>query len=45
MAAVIASAVVPTMIAGMAFLPSHLLPQVGETEGAEGEGSGLPEEG
>ena len=44
-AAVIASAVVPTLIAGKAFLPKHLLPKL-ETRGRKGrKESGLSEEG
>jgi Kef-type K+ transport system membrane component KefB len=42
--AVIASAVVPTLIAGMAFLPKHLLPKSTEREPAFQE-NGLNEEG
>ena len=41
---VIASAVVPTLIAGLAFLPKHLLPQQERLETTDGE-DGLPEEG
>ncbi|MCU0600796.1 MAG: NAD(P)-binding protein, partial [Desulfobacterales bacterium] len=46
-AAVIASAVVPTLIAGIAFLPKHLLPQPAASgkEAVEENGSGLSEEG
>jgi Kef-type K+ transport system membrane component KefB len=46
-AAVIASAVVPTLIAGIAFLPKHLLPQPAAPgkEAVEENGSGLSEEG
>jgi len=46
-AAVIASAVVPTLIAGAAFLPRHLLPEASPSDGRtgrRGEG-GLAEEG
>ncbi len=45
-AAVIASAVVPTLIAGIAFLPKHLLIQpVTAEEALQENGSGLGEEG
>jgi Kef-type K+ transport system membrane component KefB len=44
-ATVIASAVVPTLIAGLAFLPQHLLPKVEKQVGAESQGNGLGEEG
>jgi glutathione-regulated potassium-efflux system ancillary protein KefC len=44
-ATVIASAVVPTLIAGLAFLPQHLLPKVGKQVGAESQENGLSEEG
>ena len=43
-ATVIASAVVPTLIAGLFFLPAHLLPKIEERK-AEPEGDGLGEEG
>jgi glutathione-regulated potassium-efflux system ancillary protein KefC len=46
-AAVIASAVIPTLIAGIAFFPKHLLPQpvaLGE-EDLQENGNGLSEEG
>ncbi len=43
-ATVIASAVVPTLIAGLFFLPAHLLPVPGERR-AELEGDGLGDEG
>ncbi len=43
-ATVIASAVVPTLIAGLFFLPAHLLPAPGERK-AELEGDGLGDEG
>jgi glutathione-regulated potassium-efflux system ancillary protein KefC len=46
-AAVIASAVIPTLVAGIAFLPKHLLPQpvtLGE-EAIQENGDGLSEEG
>ena len=43
-AAVIASAVVPTLIAGMAFLPKHLLPKSTERE-PDFQENGLNEEG
>jgi hypothetical protein len=33
-AAVIASAVIPTLIANMAFMPKHLLPEAAPVEGA-----------
>ena len=42
-ATVIASAVVPTLIAGLAFLPKHLLPAV--VERVESEGDSLGDEG
>lgn len=44
-AAVIASAVVPTLIAGMAFLPEHLLPPKGERPKAPPHENGISEEG
>jgi Kef-type K+ transport system membrane component KefB len=44
-AVVIASAVVPTLIAGLAFLPKHLLPASVEPVEARPEGDGLDEEG
>lgn len=44
-AAVIASAVVPTVIAGMAFLPVHLLPRSDERQSVAAQGNGLSEEG
>ncbi len=44
-AAVIASAVVPTLIAGLAFLPQHLLPQPGEKGDEESQENGAGEEG
>jgi len=44
-AAVIASAVVPTLIAGLAFLPRHLLPKQDKANGAEPEENGVNEEG
>jgi len=43
-ATVIASAVVPTLIAGLAFFPKHLLPQKEILDTTAGE-HGLPEEG
>jgi hypothetical protein len=44
-AAVIASAVVPTLIAGLAFLPQHLLPHPGEKGDEESQENGAGEEG
>ena len=44
-AVVIASAVIPTLIAGFAFLPAHLLPAPGKPTEAELEGDGLGDEG
>jgi len=44
-AVVIASAVVPTLIAGLAFLPRHLLPRPERRMKAEVGGKGLSEEG
>ena len=44
-ATVITSAVVPTLIAGLAFLPKHLLPKAESQAGAESQGNGLGEEG
>jgi Kef-type K+ transport system membrane component KefB len=44
-AAVIASAVVPTVIAGVAFLPRHLLPEPGRHLRAKPRVNGLSEEG
>jgi len=44
-AVVIASAVIPTLIAGLAFLPRHLLPQPDKQLGAEPREIGLSEEG
>jgi Kef-type K+ transport system membrane component KefB len=44
-AVVIASAVVPTMIAGLAFLPRHLLPEPGTKTKAMPQGEGADEEG
>jgi Kef-type K+ transport system membrane component KefB len=44
-AVVIASAVIPTLIAGLAFLPAHLLPALGRPTEAELEGDGLGDEG
>jgi Kef-type K+ transport system membrane component KefB len=44
-AVVIASAVVPTLIAGLAFLPKHLLPASVEPMGDEPEGESLSDEG
>lgn len=44
-AAVIASAVVPTLIAGAAFLPHHLLPEKGKPERLDAEIEDLGEEG
>lgn len=44
-AAVIASAVVPTLIAGMAFLPKHLLPEKQVETGLEPQEEGLGDEG
>jgi Kef-type K+ transport system membrane component KefB len=44
-AAVIASAVVPTVIAGVAFLPRHLLPEPGRHVRAQPRVNGLSEEG
>lgn len=44
-AAVIASAVVPTLIAGIAFVPRHLLPQAGHPEKASRHINGLSDEG
>jgi glutathione-regulated potassium-efflux system ancillary protein KefC len=43
-ATVIASAVVPTLIAGLFFLPTHLLSKPGELK-TEVEGDGLGDEG
>jgi hypothetical protein len=44
-AAVIASAVVPTLIAGLAFLPSHLLPSTEQRGRAVRRINGLSDEG
>jgi hypothetical protein len=44
-AAVIASAVVPTVIAGVAFLPRHLLPEPDRHLRAQPRVNGLSEEG
>ena len=44
-AAVIASAVVPTVIAGVAFLPQHLLPEPDKHLRAKPRVNGLSEEG
>ena len=44
-AAVIASAVVPTIIAGVAFLPAHLLPDAGSSGKAPRRINGLSDEG
>jgi len=44
-AVVIASAVVPTIIAGMAFMPRHLLPEAAENEREAPEQVGLGDEG
>jgi len=44
-AAVIASAVVPTLIAGMVFVPTHLLPQAGHPEKTTRHSNGLSDEG
>lgn len=44
-AAVIASAVVPTLIAGMAFVPRHLLPATGHPEKTTRHINGLSDEG
>jgi glutathione-regulated potassium-efflux system ancillary protein KefC len=44
-AAVIASAVVPTLIAGIAFLPQHLLPRPDKQENVESPENGVNEEG
>jgi len=44
-AVVISSAVVPTVIAGIAFLPHHLLPKAGTKEDAAAREDGLNEEG
>jgi len=44
-AAVIASAVVPTLIAGIVFLPRHLLPKAEPRPGEERAEEGLSEEG
>lgn len=44
-AVVIASAVVPTLIAGAAFLPRHLLPESAARMGALPQAEGLDEEG
>jgi Kef-type K+ transport system membrane component KefB len=44
-AAVIASAVVPTLIAGMAFVPRHLLPVTAHPEKATRHINGLSDEG
>jgi len=44
-AAVIASAVIPTMIAGMAFLPKHLLPKHPKHPVVKSESGDLSEEG
>ena len=43
--AVIASAVIPTLIAGIAFMPKHLLPAADASIPAEAEASDLSEEG
>ena len=44
-AAVIASAVVPTLIAGLAFVPTHLLPKTDHAEKAVRRINGLSDEG
>jgi glutathione-regulated potassium-efflux system ancillary protein KefC len=44
-AAVIASAVVPTLIAGLAFLPQHLLPKGDKQNCVESQENGVGEEG
>jgi glutathione-regulated potassium-efflux system ancillary protein KefC len=44
-AAVIASAVVPTLIAGLAFLPQHLLPKPAKQDSGEKQENGLSDEG
>lgn len=44
-AAVIASAVVPTLIAGIYFVPGHLLPAIGHPEKATRHINGLSDEG
>jgi Kef-type K+ transport system membrane component KefB len=44
-AAVIASAVVPTLIAGLAFLPQHLLPKPVNQDNEERQENGLSDEG
>jgi Kef-type K+ transport system membrane component KefB len=44
-AVVIGSAVVPTLIAGLAFLPKHLLPAPVEPTGGQPEGDSLGDEG
>jgi Kef-type K+ transport system membrane component KefB len=44
-AVVIGSAVIPTLIAGLAFLPGHLLPAPGKPTEAELEREGLGDEG
>jgi len=44
-AVVIASAVVPTLIAGLAFLPAHLLPQKETQAGESSQENGLGGEG
>jgi len=44
-AAVIASAVVPTLIAGLAFVPTHLLPKADHPEKAARRINGLSDEG
>jgi len=44
-AVVIASAVIPTLIAGFAFLPKHLLPKPEEVEKPSKRESGLGAEG
>jgi fructose-specific phosphotransferase system IIC component len=44
-AAVIASAVVPTLIAGLAFLPQHLLSKPAKQNSVESQENGMSEEG
>ena len=44
-AVVIASAVIPTLIAGLAFLPRHLIPQPDEQSAAELGDNGVEQEG
>jgi len=44
-AVVIASAVIPTLIAGIAFLPNHLLPELGKHDETLSKENGLSDEG